>query len=381
MLCSLDKYSARLTKAITKINNIFVKNIVQDDLTDMPKFDYIIQNPPYNGNLHLEFFKKGLELLSEDGKMTIIEPATWLINFNDNNKNTNIIKNRIQNHVFKIIIDNFAKIFNVGLYVPCSISFIDMSKIYDNINFICCGYKKKITTINDSNLIGDYNLIYSIINKIKNDNKNDKLIKHVYNPKENNTLILNNKNNWFTKFCFSQIGGGSIIESGGHTQGGQIKYEQDSLYIKIKNGEYRKSYIHVMYHTIKNSISNKPIKSLDSGKKFTNNDATCLYDSKKHLENWVFNIFNIKLLLFISICYTINASNNIKYIMPWLVDKKYSDNEIYKIFDLTEEEIKLIETIIKKYERNSPWFKRYMCGPSSVSDEEVQKFIDNLEND
>ena len=40
-----------------------------------------------------------------------------------------------------------------------------------------------------------------------------------------------------------------------------------------------------------------------------------------------------------------------------------------------------IETTIKKYERYSPWFKRYICGPSSVSDEEVQKFINELENE
>ena len=50
------------------------------------------------------------------------------------------------------------------------------------------------------------------------------------------------------------------------------------------------------------------------------------------------------------------------------------------MFVFTDEEIKLIETTIKKYERYSPWFKRYMCGPSSVSDEEVQKYMDDLNN-
>ena len=54
--------------------------------------------------------------------------------------------------------------------------------------------------------------------------------------------------------------------------------------------------------------------------------------------------------------------------------------DIYDMFGFTEDEIKLIETTIKKYERYSPWFKRYMCGPSSVSDEELQKFINELEN-
>ena len=40
-----------------------------------------------------------------------------------------------------------------------------------------------------------------------------------------------------------------------------------------------------------------------------------------------------------------------------------------------QEEIKLIDTTIKKYERNSPWFKRYMCGKDAVTDEEVNNFI------
>jgi len=43
------------------------------------KFDYIIQNPPYLKTLHIDCFNKGLDILKEDGKMTIIEPATWLI--------------------------------------------------------------------------------------------------------------------------------------------------------------------------------------------------------------------------------------------------------------------------------------------------------------
>ena len=75
---------------------------------------------------------------------------------------------------------------------------------------------------------------------------------------------------------------------------------------------------------------------------------------------------------------TINQNNNSLEYVPWLVDKKYTDQEIYDKFGFTDEEIKLIETTIKKYERNSPWFKRYMCGQSSVSDKEVEEFIDNL---
>ena len=60
----------------------------------------------------------------------------------------------------------------------------------------------------------------------------------------------------------------------------------------------------------------------------------------------------------------------IRYFLE-LVDKKYKDEDIYEFFGFTYEEINLIEKTIKKYDRYSPWFIRYMCGPSSVTDEEV----------
>ena len=82
--------------------------------------------------------------------------------------------------------------------------------------------------------------------------------------------------------------------------------------------------------------------------------------------------------MFINIVLTIDQHNNSKDFLPWLVDKKYTDDEINKLFGFTNEEIKLIDVTIKKYERNSPWFKRYMCGKDSVSDEEVTEYIKKI---
>ena len=75
--------------------------------------------------------------------------------------------------------------------------------------------------------------------------------------------------------------------------------------------------------------------------------------------------------MFINICLTINQQNNSLPYVPWLVDKQYTDEEIYKMFGFNEDDIKLIETTIKKYERYSLWFKRYMCGP--ISDFQILK--------
>ena len=96
------------------------------------------------------------------------------------------------------------------------------------------------------------------------------------------------------------------------------------------------------------------------------------------MENWKHFIFNNKLPLFLNIVLTIDQHNNSKPYLPWLVDKQYTDEEINEMFGFTDEEIKLIDFTIKKYERNSPWFKRYMCGPNSVSDDEVNNFIEKI---
>ena len=45
-----------------------------------------------------------------------------------------------------------------------------------------------------------------------------------------------------------------------------------------------------------------------------------------------------------------------------MVDKKYTDEEINEKFGFTENEIKLIDDTLKKFEKNSPYFKRYMFG-------------------
>ena len=89
-------FDTKLVNFYTK--NIYIKNIqiytvnIKEDefedfavkLKNMPKFDFIIQNPPYNKSLHLDFFNKGVDLLSDTGKMVIIEPSTWLIELRHN---------------------------------------------------------------------------------------------------------------------------------------------------------------------------------------------------------------------------------------------------------------------------------------------------------
>jgi len=381
---SLKKYF----KNIYFINiNTFVKN------DNMPKFDYIIQNPPYSGDTHLKFFEAGLNILKKDGKMIIIEPSTWLIQLKEGKytKENSLavkLKKRINGHVNKVIIENYNIQFRTDQYMPFSITYIDKSNIYNKFNIIICGEKRIITSIEDINLIGSYNIIKSIFNKIKN---YDVVENHRYIPNKSEKI----NGNYYCKSAGIISGAGSqlcamfdpkrsknsseyIQQIANNINWGDNKH--DLIFENQGVNKHLQNYTSVLFHRYKNSISSVPLHRYDRGKHETEFEAECITGTKQELENWKYYVFNNSLPLFINICMTIDQHNNSLPYVPWIVDKKYTDQEIYDMFGFTDEEIKLIETTIKKYERYSPWFKRYICGPSSVSDEEVQKFIDKLEN-
>ena len=346
---------------------------MEDDTLDMTKFDFIIQNPPFNKSLHLDFFNKGLDLLSDTSKMVIIEPSTWLIELRQNiaeKKSSQMkkyiaIKERIKGHVSKVIIENFNKEFNVGLYVPCSITYIDNTKTFDKIEFINCGVKKYVNSLYDCNLIGNIEIIKSIFEKIK---KYDVVNNHIYVPGKSKKI----EGKYYIRYA-------RIIGCGGCSMG-ERKYNSDASY-SLYNKNICWQYTTSLYRNKFNNISyivHFGIKNGSTIGTLTNKEDYCITGTKQELENLKNYVFNNSLPLFINICLTIAQHNNSINYVPWLIDKQYTDENIYDMFCFTNEEIKLIETTIKKYERYSPWFKRYICGPSSVSDEEVQKFINEL---
>ena len=340
------------------------------------KFDYIIQNPPYSKSLHLNFLEEGLDLLTENGKMVIIEPAMWLINLNPNSayvkgtktNHTPKIKEKINGHVESVVIENLNGDFCTENTVPFSITTIDMGKTFDSINYTCCGVRRIVKSLNDCNLIGNYDVVCNIISKIRNNS--DVMSNHITSEKKDEGIyyvqlvdMLNSPvGRYFQRpgFCTS-----------------------DSYYFSHKAGEFSTYYlgsaIHHKWNEITNELPFKAARGTTTNKlKLSNKTANCIYGKKEELENWKYFVYNNKLPIFVNIVMSVDQSNHSKDFLPWIVDKHYTDEEINKMFGFTDEEIELINKTIKKYERNSPWFKRYMCGPDSVSDEEVNNFIESL---
>lgn len=329
------------------------------------KFDYIIQNPPYKRSLHLDFFNKGLDVLTETGKMVIIEPATWLINVRKNGKakTYDAIKERINGHIESVVIENLNKEFEVGNNVPFAITTIDMSKTFGTIKYSCFGDTKEVNSIYDCNLVGDYATIWSIFEKVQS--FGDMMKAHI--TKENKGI----------DFVYHKYGEIVLSILGSYGSSAESMLDLPCFIKETINGKFPVSYFSTSVSVTDNTIyTDMPFaKKRGASKELSGKKADCVYGTQTELENWKHFIFNNKLPLFLNIVLTIDQNNNSKEFLPWLVDKQYTDDEINKLFGFTDEEIKLIDTTIKKYERNSPWFKRYMCGKDAVTDEEVNNFI------
>lgn len=358
------KYNVKLDNIIYITENSKIYNN-KKELINMPKFDYIVQNPPYSGDLHLEFLKTGVDMLNEDGQMVIIEPARWLIDLRfatSRNKcgKYNSIKNKLNGIVKSITIENLNHEFNTALYVPFSITHIDKTYKNDIINFSNFGYKTTVTNILDVNLIGSRNIINSILNKVLS--YNNMMSSHITNIDFNNLQIYYQK--------YLELIGRAVCRDG---RTAEYWYRND-IYAPIAYWVANEDRV---------QISNTIPKCLKSGYTYNNpiysdKNALCVYGTKDELNNWNNFIYNNTLPQFLNLILYIDQNNNSIEYLPWMVDKIYTDDEINKIFNFSEDEIYLMKYTIKKYKRNSAWFNRYMFGPSVVSDSDVIKYIESI---
>ena len=141
----------------------------------------------------------------------------------------------------------------------------------------------------------------------------------------------------------------------------------DKNFISTVNGEFHRYYFTTLFHPSYDITDTIPKRiasggSTSAGTKYQDKDCACITGTKEELENYKHYVFNNKLPLFINIVMTIDQHNNSLHYVPWLVDKKYTDEDIYNMYGFTQEEIQLIDDTLLKFERNSEWFISYMKG-------------------
>jgi hypothetical protein len=280
-------------------------------------FNYSIGNPPFNQNIDLKFLK-----LSHDiSKNTIIiHPSVWIIDNKLKNKTFKDCRDYINDRLYHIELLNCNKVFNIGLFVPCSITHIVESK-YDGINVEnkISRNSYKTFNINDIDLYDCDEVYLSIKRRIQNYCvKKGHLWGDNCKRDYNGTHTFNNKK---YEVGFSPI-------RGNVSQDDDSKMVMDDFFTFIQKKDESKH------------IGEKTNYKLKYG-------FDTIYEAK--------NFLNYLKSDFARFCVSIYKTSQTFHggeleIVPWLdFTQEWTDEKLYKEFDLTEEEIKFIEKHIPKY--------------------------------
>ena len=135
------------------------------------KFDYIIQNPPYGIMLYVKFINLALNNAHHIHQIT---PSTFLLKYVpkciENNFKTpliyNEIRDKLQNHMHTIVTKTFNEEFGILSDNTLSITYIDFTKTYNEINVRTFGDNYKLKNIYDLTLFSKSENAYNILNNI-----------------------------------------------------------------------------------------------------------------------------------------------------------------------------------------------------------------------
>jgi len=279
----------------------------------MPKFDVVVGNPPYLGKTYFNFLNLAVNLCK--GQMYMIHPSTLYIKHANERKQKREIEflNTIKSTYTEIDLIDYKKYFNIAALLPLAITYIDKTKdnnnkikIIDKLHGLPKNYE--YDDLNKINLYGDIPEYFSLKEKILYFCKNvDNLKKHV------NEIVNSKDLNYYVNL--------SVLRGNVHAE----QLHSDDFYTFVpKNLEVEINITKKLYF-----IFNKK-----------ENACNFLNYLKTNFARFSLSLFKIDMNL------------NMGEIQgtPWLdFTQEWTDEKLYKYFDLSKEEINFIETNIPKY--------------------------------
>jgi len=299
-----------------KNRGVFARIIDIEDIEVMKmKFDVCITNPPYNGNIDLKILKKVIPHC----KQTIcIHPTTWLLGLKKKKKGMEEYKNLINGKVASVELFNGNPIFGIRLKTPVGIFDIRNRK-QKEIKVVYFGDEYTVKSLDDITVYGkEWPVVKPLFKKVKkycsiNGSVNDHCVK---------------KDNIDDEKYHCQLAG--IL--GDEEQKSIMTVYKDNFYTMVtKDGEL-----------------NKGIRKPNAKKC---NFVAFSFDTEKERDNFI-EYLKTDFTRFCLSFYKNNASlhSGELSLIPWLdFTKKWTDEELYEKFGVSEELQNYITTFLPDY--------------------------------
>ena len=300
------------------------------------KFDVVIGNPPYNNDLYLDFVQTGYNLLKDDGVMVQITPAKWQAKGGKKNED---FRANIVPHMKEI------KYFRKGTDV-----FPDTGMCNDGVCYYSIYKDKDFMTKNiDGVMHSNWQVRYGF------DNLYIRICEKIFSTGVRSILDCNDVYKTPVKSYFA------AKEFGNNSSRGDYPHEDlTSRYTlfsskrreKIKEGDF----YHVedmdkykVYHT--HFIIEKPLlKLVEPFEAMTYSNCMLGFGTKEFCES-VISYYSCRLIWYLvyhTNCGNVSKEAFINVPDPGQFDHIFTDAELYKKYNLTQDEINIIESVIKE---------------------------------
>jgi len=297
------------------------------------KFDVVVGNPPYKAGVHLDFLKNAIELCNDAGHILFVHPSEWLVQKRPDDS-VKRKKYRQLRDIFSKKCTNISFIDNVfgenaKLFVPLCITHTENTNgnctfsdertcAYGVKNFVARN-KQKIDALENVTRWIDAAIEAQIISKIFEKAKNDNWLQH---------MGMNDGNHYIS---LSSISGS-----------GETLINKNDKKFKLYN-------MYSLGNKYTLNISSEPQIAKAQGKREKGNIKPFVslqtHDEAKHALDFIM-CSKIMRAYIAMIKAGQNAANALMHLIPWLDwTKTWNDEKLYDYFDLSLDEIEVIEKI------------------------------------
>jgi site-specific DNA-methyltransferase (adenine-specific) len=305
------------------------------------KFDVVVGNPPYNNDIYIPFVEMGHSIASTCS--VFITPAKWQAK---GGKKNEAFRQNIVPHMSKIVIEhNCKEIFDIQ--ETSGISYFLIDKNIHDIKLIKNKCRVNSALDKDWEEHKDFmcwtNQIISIVNKCRGESIKDKLNyrRFEFTAEQERGHIKRNDND--VAVMQGQNIVGYLSENELFTTNNIEKYKVTSL-ILIR--------MQVIFCNSTKILGSQNYNILKPNQVPKGSFPVLRYfDSEDECKSFV-SYFNSKLmsfLFFVGVCGGTLTQEFYRYIPdPITFDHIFTDEELYKKYNLTPEEINIIESVIKE---------------------------------